>query len=88
MEPKPTYQTTSTNADGRRIGTVKWFNREKGYGFIIPDFSTGGDEVFVHYTAIQADGYRNLYENDRVTYDLVDAGKGPQAQNVRLLHAY
>ncbi|MEZ4594552.1 MAG: cold-shock protein [Chloroflexota bacterium] len=87
MEPKPAYQTSAPSAETNRLtGTVKWFNREKGYGFIVPD--GGGEETFVHYTAIQADGYRNLYEDDRVTYDLVDVGRGPQAQNVRLLHAY
>lgn len=61
-------------------GTVKWFNRIKGFGFINPD--GGGQEVFVHYSAIQGDGYRNLYEGDRVKFDLVDKGRGPQAQNV------
>lgn len=64
----------------KQAGTVKWFNRTKGFGFIQPD--DGGQEVFVHYSAIQGDGYRNLYEGDRVTFDLVDRGRGPQAQNV------
>jgi CspA family cold shock protein len=52
----------------------------KGYGFINPD--QGGKEVFVHYSAILGDGYRNLYEGDKVEYELVDRGKGPQALNV------
>jgi CspA family cold shock protein len=52
----------------------------KGYGFINPD--DGGQEVFVHYSAIQGDGYRNLYEGDRVEFEIVDNGKGPQAQAV------
>ena len=84
MEPKPTYQTTTANTDAapRQTGTVKWFDREKGWGFITPD--DGGDEVFVHYSAIQGSGRRNLYEGDRVSYRLVDAGKGPQAQAVRV----
>ena len=64
----------------KMTGVVKWFSRLKGYGFINPD--NGEQEVFVHYSAIDGEGYRNLYEGDRVEYDLVDRGKGPQAQNV------
>lgn len=64
----------------RETGIVKWFSRLKGYGFINPD--QGGKEVFVHYSAIRGDGYRNLFEGDKVEYDTVDQGKGPQAQNV------
>ena len=64
----------------RKAGIVKWFSRLKGYGFIEPE--EGGDEVFVHYTAIEGDGYRNLYEGDRVEYNEIDQGKGPQAQEV------
>lgn len=66
--------------NGRQTGTVKWFNREKGWGFILPH--GGGRDVFVHYSAIQGHGRRNLDEGERVTFDLVDKGKGPQAQNV------
>lgn len=65
----------------RETGVVKWFNRLKGIGFIFPD--SGGKEVFVHYSAIQGEGYKNLYEGDRVEYELVDHGKGPQAKNVK-----
>ena len=61
-------------------GIVKWFSRLKGYGFINPD--DGSQEVFVHYSAIEGDGYRNLYEGDRVEFELVDQGRGPQAQGV------
>jgi CspA family cold shock protein len=61
-------------------GIVKWFSRLKGYGFINPD--DGTQEVFVHYSAIEGDGYRNLYEGDRVEFELVDQGRGPQAQSV------
>ena len=62
-------------------GTVKWFNGEKGFGFITPD---GGDsDVFVHFSAIQADGYRSLDENQRVEFELTQGPKGPQAANVR-----
>ncbi len=70
----------------RKTGIVKWFSRMKGYGFILPD--QGEKEVFVHYSAIDGDGYRNLLEGDRVEFDLVDRGKGPQAQRVISLHAY
>ena len=64
----------------KKSGIVKWFNRLKGYGFIEPD--DGSQEVFVHYSAIDGDGYRNLYEGDPVEYDEVDVGRGPQARDV------
>jgi CspA family cold shock protein len=64
----------------RKLGSVKWFSRIKGYGFILPD--EGENEVFVHYSAIDGEGYRNLYEGDRVSYQEVDMGKGPQAKEV------
>ncbi|MDQ7801561.1 MAG: cold-shock protein [Armatimonadota bacterium] len=64
------------------VGTVKWFNAEKGYGFISVD---GGKDVFVHYTAISMDGYRTLQEGQRVQFDIVDGRKGPQAANVKPL---
>jgi len=64
----------------KATGVVKWFSRLKGYGFINPD--DGGQEIFVHYSAIQGEGYRNLYEGDRVEFKLIDNGKGPQAQGV------
>ena len=68
----------------RESGIVKWFSRLMGYGFINPD--EGGKEVFVHYSAIRGDGYRNLFEGDKVEYELIDRGKGPQAQNVEPRH--
>lgn len=64
-------------------GTVKWFNSVKGFGFITPE--SGGADIFVHYSQIQSDGYRNLKEGQAVTYELVDAGKGPSASNVRAI---
>lgn len=64
-------------------GTVKWFNAEKGYGFIAQE--GGGADVFVHYTAIQADGYRVLEENQRVEFDITQGPKGQQAENVRAI---
>lgn len=60
-------------------GTVKWFNAEKGYGFIAQD---EGSDVFVHYSAIQAEGYRSLEESQRVTFEVVQGAKGPQADSV------
>jgi CspA family cold shock protein len=62
-------------------GTVKWFNSEKGFGFIAQD--GGGADVFVHYSAITTDGYRSLDENQKVEFDLTQGPKGPQAENVR-----
>ncbi len=63
-----------------KLGIVKWFSRIKGYGFIVPE--NGESEVFVHYSAIEGEGYRNLYEGDRVKYYEIDLGKGPQAKQV------
>ena len=63
-------------------GTVKWFNSEKGYGFIAQ--ADGGPDVFVHYSAIEADGYRPLEENQVVEFDITQGPKGPQADKVRL----
>ena len=62
-------------------GTVKWFNGEKGFGFITPD--EGNADVFVHFSAIQSDGYRSLDENQRVEFEVTQGQKGPQAANVR-----
>ena len=63
-------------------GTVKWFNSEKGYGFISQE---DGPDVFVHFSAIQGEGYRNLEENQKVEFDLTQGQKGPQAANVRVI---
>ena len=63
-------------------GTVKWFSPEKGFGFILQD---GGPDVFVHFSAITGDGYRNLEEGQQVEFDVTDGQKGPQAANVRLV---
>jgi cold shock protein len=61
-------------------GTVKWFNEEKGYGFISPD--DGSEDVFVHYSGITGGGYRSLEEGDKVSYEVTRGEKGMQAQNV------
>ena len=63
-------------------GTVKWFNDSKGFGFIEQD---GGADVFVHHTAIQADGFKSLQEGARVQFEVVDGPKGPAAENVTQL---
>ena len=64
-----------------QTGTVKWFNAEKGFGFITPDDSEG--DVFVHYSEIQTGGFRTLDENQRVQFEATQGQKGPQASNIR-----
>ncbi len=64
-------------------GTVKWFNAEKGFGFIAPD--DGGQDVFAHYSAIQSGGYRSLEENQRVEFEIAQGPKGLQAEDIRPL---
>jgi CspA family cold shock protein len=64
------------------IGTVKWFNNSKGYGFL---GRNEGPDVFIHYSAILGDGYRTLSEGDSVEFEIIEGPKGPQAANVRKL---
>ena len=63
-------------------GTVKWFNEKKGFGFITQD---SGSDVFVHYSAIKGDGFKTLPEGDKVTFEVTDGPKGPQASDVMKL---
>ncbi|MBN1256939.1 MAG: cold shock domain-containing protein [Planctomycetes bacterium] len=63
------------------MGTVKWFNDQKGFGFIVPD--DGGKDLFVHHTNISAEGFRTLQENQKVEYEAAEGKKGPEAINVR-----
>jgi CspA family cold shock protein len=66
----------------RVIGTVKWFNGSKGYGFLARE---GGPDVFVHFSAIEGDGFRNLNEGQKVEFTIEQGPKGPQAANVRVI---
>jgi len=65
-------------------GTVKWFNGDKGFGFIETE---GSDDVFVHFSAILGDGYRNLNEGDQVEFDVAQDAKGPRADNVKVIQS-
>ncbi|WLH16856.1 transcription antiterminator/RNA stability regulator CspE [Pseudomonas simiae] len=64
-------------------GTVKWFNAEKGFGFITPD--DGSADVFVHYSAIKSDGFKTVEEGQKVEFEVTQGAKGAQAENVRVL---
>jgi CspA family cold shock protein len=77
------FQTIWQDSVMAQQGTVKWFNAEKGFGFITPD--GGGADLFVHHTAIQGSGFKTLDENQRVSFDTGQGQKGPQATNVTKL---
>lgn len=63
-------------------GTVKWFNNDKGFGFISVE---GGNDVFAHFSAIKSDGYKSLEEGQKVSFDIVQGARGPQAENITIL---
>jgi len=75
--------TTTCEEQNMAQGTVKWFNGDKGFGFIEPD--DGGKDVFVHFSAIQGSGYRSLEEGQRVSFETSQGQKGPQADNVQVM---
>src|SRR4029078_12517868 len=83
VRPRTAVRFVSGKEGGNAMstGTVKWFNAEKGFGFITQD--DGGPDVFVHFSAIVGDGYRNLEENQKVEYVVTAGQKGPQGSNVR-----
>jgi CspA family cold shock protein len=67
------------------FGTVKWFNNEKGYGFITPE--AGGKDLFAHHSDIVGSGYKSLEENQRVSFEVLAGEKGPQAKNIKVIQA-
>ena len=77
--------TAGTIPKGKKmaVGTVKWFNADKGFGFIAQD--GGGPDVFAHFSAIDSSGFRSLEENQRVEFDIEQGQKGPQAANIRAI---
>jgi CspA family cold shock protein len=77
------WQRADKGLELMATGTVKWFNADKGFGFIAPDDGTA--DVFVHFSAIASSGYRSLDENQKVEFDTTQGQKGPQAENVRPL---
>jgi cold shock protein len=79
-ERRPPAETIKEGASFMSTGKVKWFNESKGYGFIEPD--GGGRDVFVHYSAIQGEGYKTLSEGQPVEFEIIQGEKGPQASNV------
>jgi CspA family cold shock protein len=83
---RPTGEQAGPDGDGRRgsrmtTGTVKWFSAEKGFGFVTPE--DGSADVFVHFSAIAGEGFKNLEEGQKVDYEVTQGPKGPQASNVK-----
>src|SRR5690606_6692694 len=79
----PARCAADLEGDNMTTGTVKWFNAEKGFGFISPD--DGGADVFAHFSAISGSGYRSLEENQKVEFEITQGPKGPQAQDIRAI---
>jgi CspA family cold shock protein len=79
------FQNAAEEVLSMATGTVKWFNADKGYGFITPD--DGGKDLFVHHSGIVGEGYKSLDENAKVQYEAAEGPKGPQAQSVTLVSA-
>jgi CspA family cold shock protein len=79
----PVFSTDIKETDIMSTGTVKWFNDAKGFGFITPD--DGSKDLFVHFSSIQAGGFKTLKENDKVQYDVEQSPKGPRAGNIKLV---
>jgi CxxC-x17-CxxC domain-containing protein len=77
--PAPAAGPSGASSGGRQQGAVKWFNEAKGFGFIVED---SGEEIFVHFSAIQSDGFKTLAQGDRVEFDVVPGARGRQAANV------
>jgi CspA family cold shock protein len=81
LEGRGHASSTPEGEEKMAVGTVKWFNAEKGFGFIAPE--DGSPDVFAHYSAITGSGYKSLDENQKVEFDLAQGPKGPQAENIR-----
>jgi CspA family cold shock protein len=79
----PSFLLISRKQTDMSTGTVKWFNDAKGFGFITPD--DGSKDLFVHFSAIQAAGFKTLKENDKVQYEVEQSPKGPRAGNIKLI---
>jgi CspA family cold shock protein len=83
VRDRAVWSRTACEGADMVTGTVKWFNGDKGFGFISQD--GGGPDVFAHFSAISASGFRSLDENQRVEFEITQGQKGPQAENIRVI---